>query len=507
MQNQTNPKPSGAPMAKLVLVAAIIVSLGALFGAIGYLAKNKAAKIQHPQVSPAPVINETADWETYRNEKYGFEFKYPMEWLYKIVSEKQVEFREREKAYSIEESDTYAIGIFLDENISNLTAEQIAEARKSKSSFPVEIKTLIVGNTDAAQTVDYLQQSTIIVKDNKIYKIVTPNFGNNDLNKSVREIYDKMLSTFKFIEKDETADWKTYRNEKYEFEVTLLDSWKGYSTLTESWSGTTLDGNSAQYQGPKIIVRNPKWTESQIWQDIPILVFTKDEWQLIEAENLNISAAPIGPSKLGENQKYVFALPSRWVGFDDALGQNEAQEIAKTFKAISFFPDETADWKTYRNEEYGLEVKYPEDWLKNKVDLFPDYMKEAVISSLSHTFFIPQVKRIPEDVWVSISVSPCKTFFCDPREEVEEPYRKTIKQSTIKGQSIFVSDNRFEGERDLSYILVNDEKTQQVWLTLSIHHGRQNGIEYLTDEEIQPELETFNQILSTFKFIEKDQVK
>jgi len=39
MQNQTNPEPSGAPMAKLVLVVTMIVSLGALFGAVGYLAK------------------------------------------------------------------------------------------------------------------------------------------------------------------------------------------------------------------------------------------------------------------------------------------------------------------------------------------------------------------------------------------------------------------------------------------------------------------------------------
>lgn len=60
----------------------MIISLGALFGAVGYLAKNKPVKIQQPQASPAAepaksVEDETADWKTYRNEEYGFEFKYP----------------------------------------------------------------------------------------------------------------------------------------------------------------------------------------------------------------------------------------------------------------------------------------------------------------------------------------------------------------------------------------------------------------------------------------------
>ena len=49
----------------------------------------------------------------------------------------------------------------------------------------------------------------------------------------------------------------------------------------------------------------------------------------------SVSAAPYGPIKLGESNKYVFALPPRWVGFTDALGQNEAKEIVKTFMAVS----------------------------------------------------------------------------------------------------------------------------------------------------------------------------
>jgi len=140
----------------------------------------------------------------------------------------------------------------------------------------------------------------------------------------------------------EYADWKNYTNEKYGFEVTLLDSWKGYSILTESWHGLTLDDNSTQYQGPEIIIRNPKWSVGQYWQDIPVMVFTKEEWKLIEAGNLNVSAAPIGPDKLDENQRYVFALPPRWVGFSDTLGQDEAQAIASTIKAVPLISSESS---------------------------------------------------------------------------------------------------------------------------------------------------------------------
>lgn len=125
-----------------------------------------------------------------------------------------------------------------------------------------------------------------------------------------------------------------YKNNEYGFELTLPDSWLGYSILEETWNGQTVDEKSIKYQGPKVIIRNPNWIEAKIWQDIPIMVFTPDQWKLIEAESLAVSAAPIGPSKLGENTKYIFALPPRWVGFTDALGQDEAVKITETFKAF-----------------------------------------------------------------------------------------------------------------------------------------------------------------------------
>lgn len=33
------------------------------------------------------IINDTSDWQTYRNEKYGFEFQYPKDWKIKISTD------------------------------------------------------------------------------------------------------------------------------------------------------------------------------------------------------------------------------------------------------------------------------------------------------------------------------------------------------------------------------------------------------------------------------------
>ena len=117
-----------------------------------------------------------------------------------------------------------------------------------------------------------------------------------------------------------------YHNMQYGFCFLLPADWKGYKIITEKWSGTVLDTGQKE-GGPELLIRNPKWTEADPWQDIPMMVFTPSQWKFVEADNLAVSAAPIGPAELGRNKSHVFALPPRWIGFADAQGQDEVQTL------------------------------------------------------------------------------------------------------------------------------------------------------------------------------------
>ena len=125
-----------------------------------------------------------------------------------------------------------------------------------------------------------------------------------------------------------------YKNDEYGFSITLTDSWKSYTVEKQDWQGWVIDSGEQKYSGVKLVIKNPNTTLQQAWQDIPIMIFTHDIWELVSEEKVSVSAAPIGPAKIGENSKYVFATPPRWYGFTDAIGWEDAVEIVKTFKTF-----------------------------------------------------------------------------------------------------------------------------------------------------------------------------
>lgn len=123
-----------------------------------------------------------------------------------------------------------------------------------------------------------------------------------------------------------------YENTQYGFRFTLPNSWKGYTIVTDKWEGlsfTDSQGESVVESGAKISIRHPEWTSEQARQDIPILVFTIDQWNELQQEKFHIGAAPIGPSELIRNDKYVFALPARY-NFAYPEGYQEVEDILKS---------------------------------------------------------------------------------------------------------------------------------------------------------------------------------
>lgn len=132
------------------------------------------------------------------------------------------------------------------------------------------------------------------------------------------------LGEYEQVASDKNTDKVVYKNTEYGFNFSLPTSWKDYTIISEKWEGT---GDSKE-SGPKLSIRHPKWTKENPRQDIPILVFTTSQWDKVQKGEFNIGAAPIGPTELGHNSKYVFALPARY-NYAFPTGYEEVEDILK----------------------------------------------------------------------------------------------------------------------------------------------------------------------------------
>lgn len=186
---------------KAVVSVIIVVIMAALLGAVGYfIFKNPLPVAQEPTPSP-PIQNqatpstptssadETANWKKYRNEKYGFEVKYPPGWH--VNSEfPDVEIVSVQKTQYIQGVGYPQFGavwmvihpIPCKNECSN--GEEVVDVGASK--LVVEItKTKAYHAADISATVTYA---------------ITFSYWKGDKNESMyRQVFDQILSTLKFI--------------------------------------------------------------------------------------------------------------------------------------------------------------------------------------------------------------------------------------------------------------------------------------------------------------------
>lgn len=136
-----------------------------------------------------------------------------------------------------------------------------------------------------------------------------------DQNENDKVDIDKDETDKDVIDQEETDKNTTetilYDNTEYGFTFTLPNSWKDYQIISDSWEGISTNQQPNEH-GPFLSIRHPEWTEEKPKQDIPIMILTLTQWSSLEKGEFHVGAAPVGPTVLGQNNEYVFALPARY---------------------------------------------------------------------------------------------------------------------------------------------------------------------------------------------------
>jgi len=195
-----------------------IAALGAYYFYFGKkLAENIATEITTEkilEIKTSATTNaeevDTSDWKVYRNEKFGFEVKYPQEWFHQVTGGSKL--TPAGIMFSDESLEFYspAPGIYPEKFINVVlyrTPETIDEyvsndlvARRADIEFQKEIQISgqrgILTKSILSNTIIYLAAHT---KKGEFIYIFESRIPNKDVYFEVEEVFKKILSSFKFI--------------------------------------------------------------------------------------------------------------------------------------------------------------------------------------------------------------------------------------------------------------------------------------------------------------------
>lgn len=111
-----------------------------------------------------------------------------------------------------------------------------------------------------------------------------------------------------------------------------------------------------------------------------------------------------------------------------------AKRPEKPYQPVEVKKSETADWKTYKNEKYGFEIKYPKDWtikeeVKNNIGLIKEKYRLDI-------FYPENITKA--DIYGNVAVEFFNTedndkFFNQQLDLLRNDTSLTIEEITING--------------------------------------------------------------------------
>ncbi|NQU82677.1 MAG: hypothetical protein HQ539_01890 [Parcubacteria group bacterium] len=400
-----------------------------------------------------PADNEMADWETYSDDIAGYQIKYPSSYTTKIsncfVNKKDGQKLNDEKSINISDQVKLSVHIcYFNGTASDLFQEDgfVPITIGGRSAFKKEFE--IRGGGRGWYYIQKDNSSVIFIDANWAYSGIYPNtVADEDFNKRKQTI-DQILSTFKFVEKE------------------LLTSCSGCNECKELYDVA--------------IERKDENICKNIPVDIRYCSYSGNECFVFL-------------SKLKDDISICKMADTRY----DSSCDDYFQEQGKNLPPVIITHQEKKDWELYKNEDFSFEVGYPSiakstDTRTNKTisletEVNPRwYGDDFVVRFVNLNISIKveeQKQELPMRLWVQ-KYEECGLFF--------KPYGRDMQIAGVEGLQIedAMTCPPGGGGKSGTVYLPKDSKIY----SLSIGIGEGYSIDNLG--------EIFNQMLSTFKFID-----
>ncbi|MBM3282832.1 hypothetical protein FJY90_01135 [Candidatus Gottesmanbacteria bacterium] len=191
--------------------------------------------------------------------------------------------------------------------------------------------------------------------------------------------------------KDETANWKTYKNTKYGYSIKYPDGWEYLEVPNQTYQ-SMIDQtwfSDVGWPPPQTGARAPIIIDYS--KENPEINYQPEYYDNYKKENITVgdslSAVKIsGYNKEGLMNETIVILPVegknyKFLSFLPSFEQEENKNyntvlnlMLSTFKFLDQAQtDVTTNWKTYINQDFGFSIKYPPHWFfKDK-----EYLEEG----------------------------------------------------------------------------------------------------------------------------------